>query len=342
MNLINIFTNKIVIAAIIIVVLASILVTFYVTSPVQSNTTITNQTTTPQPNQTVTQTKQILLIADTENQRVIQVSFDSDKKVEWQYGCSTINNLGKCSTDLLYRPTSAAKTQNGVVIADRMNNRVIEVSKDGEVLWAFDYAIDRNIWYPNYAAETSEGHILIADGFNHRVLDVDKKDGVVWSYGCSTLNTVGKCAYGTDPNMLRNPHMVERLSNGNTLITDTENSRIIEVDKDKNTVWELNKTLSMPYGAHKLSNGNVLIANTKANSVLEVDKDYNLVWVVDEGLYFPTDAVRLADGNTLIVDSYNNRVIEVNKYGDVIWHYGDGKFGASENQVGKPSTVAVI
>jgi len=311
------------------------------TGPVDNQST--PQTPPPQQNQTPPQAQApMLLVTDSENHRILKVTFDSEKSIEWQYGCATVNNLDRCSTEKLYKPSSATKAGTGVIIADRENNRVIEVSEDKEVLRTITTAGDRGLWYPNYAVKLSNGDILIADGFNNRIVELDDTGEIVWQYGCAKLNSAGKCGYGTGPDELRNPRMVELLSDGNTLITDSENSRIIELDENKSVVWEYKSGLNIPYAAHKLSNGNVLIANTKANSVIEVDTDGNIVWELKKGLSFPTDAIRLATGDTLIADSYNNRIIEVNEAGEITWQYGDGKFGAAEGQLAKPSTALVI
>ena len=73
------------------------------------------------------------------------------------------------------------------------------------------------------------------------------------------------------------PQDVERLSNGNTLITDAGNNRVIEVDTDKNIVWNYTVT-DYPYDAERLDNGNTLITDSGAHNLIEVDSDGNIVW----------------------------------------------------------------
>ena len=69
-----------------------------------------------------------------------------------------------------------------------------------------------------------------------------------------------------------------RLDNGNTLITDSNNNRIIEIDRDKEVVWTYS----------------TLASGGKINPL-------------------PTRAVRLRNGDTLISDQFNDRVIQVRK-----------------------------
>jgi hypothetical protein len=79
-----------------------------------------------------------------------------------------------------------------------------------------------------------------------------------------------------------------RLENGDTLITDSNNSRIVEVDAADSVVWQY-FTNTDP-----MSNPSPL----------------------------PTRAVRLADGHTLISDQFNDRVIEVDHAGQIVASYG--------------------
>jgi hypothetical protein len=79
-----------------------------------------------------------------------------------------------------------------------------------------------------------------------------------------------------------------RLENGHTLITDSNNNRIVEVDRHDQIVWQY-VTNTLPG-----SNPNPL----------------------------PTRAVRLRNGNTLISDQFNNRVIEVNEGKHIVFQQG--------------------
>src|SRR5207245_9409026 len=68
-----------------------------------------------------------------------------------------------------------------------------------------------------------------------------------------------------------------RLPNGDTLITDSNNARIVEVDAKDNVVWQY-------------------FTNTRPGS---------------NPTPLPTRAVRLVNGDTLISDQFNDQVIRV-------------------------------
>jgi len=121
---------------------------------------------------------------------------------------------------------------------------------------------------------------------------------------------------------------VERLPNGNTLVTDmaveepSENARVVEVDSLGQVVWAyLGSDVSLIHSAHRLANGNTLVTATGLDRVFEVDPGGRPVWSLDSELLYPNEAVRLGNGNTLITDRDHNRVIEVAPDGGIVWRW---------------------
>jgi hypothetical protein len=107
-------------------------------------------------------------------------------------------------------------------------------------------------------------------------------------------------------------HAPERLPNGNTLICDSENNRIVEINEDKELVWEYrDKKLRWVRDIDLLPWGNYLITDSSNNRIIEVNRTTKEIvrsfWV---GLFTPyecdyTDDGYLITGNTLA----NNVVI---------------------------------
>ena len=121
---------------------------------------------------------------------------------------------------------------------------------------------------------------------------------------------------------LYHPMDAERLANGNTLITDSDNHRVIEVTPDGTIVWEYTG-LNMPNDAERLASGNTLFADYNNHRVIEVTPDGTIVWVFV--VRYPSDVERLANGNTLITTHYESyRVIEVTPDGTIVWEYSTG------------------
>ncbi len=100
-----------------------------------------------------------------------------------------------------------------------------------------------------------------------------------------------------------------RLPNGDTLITDSNNNRIVEVNRNDQTVWQY-------------------ITNTLPGS---------------NPSPLPTRAVRLRNGNTLISDQFNNRVIEITTAGKIVFQQGALNVpGSGFNQLNGPYDAKVI
>jgi len=119
----------------------------------------------------------------------------------------------------------------------------------------------------------------------------------------------------------------EAVERGNTLICDTCNHRVIEVDGVGTTIlWTYSAGAARPYDAERLDNGNTLIAewipDLGPGRVVEVDSSGNTVWQMG-GFDFPMDVERLANGNTLITDSWGGCVVEVDPLLNVVWDKSD-------------------
>jgi hypothetical protein len=135
-------------------------------------------------------------------------------------------------------------------------------------------------------------------------------------------------------------HAFQRLENGNTMVSEAGNARIIEVDKDDKIVKEFPLTIEHPSThsdtrlVRKLDNGHYLVAHENDGTVREYDKSGKVVWSYKLGLagrpatpgHGPEghgdhvySAYRLPNGNTLIGCGNGNRVIEVTPAGDIVW-----------------------
>lgn len=134
------------------------------------------------------------------------------------------------------------------------------------------------------------------------------------------------------------PCGIERLANGNTLITDAgdetgEGSKVIEVDQQGNTVWRFASGLLFAHSAKRLKDGTTLITDTTNNRLLLVSSEREVIlnsdhWGRGTGrlsdgthLHYPNYAHSLENGGFLITDRNNDRVIIVNREGAIRWSY---------------------
>jgi hypothetical protein len=261
-------------------------------------------------------------------------------------------SVADSAADTATGDTGAADAGDGaapahVVIADQFNNRVIEVDKQGNIVWHFgdgtSTAGPTSIVAPNDEERLPNGNTLIAGTGapqnsepsctgamgcpDNRVLIVNMAGNIVWQYGQAGMA-------GSGANMLNTPVCAVMLPNGNVLITDQANERVIEVTMAMTVAWTFPPAgsdggataLNNPNSAERLANGNTLIADENNNRVIEVDMGGNIVWQYPQTpdpmmLSGAAFASRLANGNTLITDSNNNRILEVTSTFTVAWSY---------------------
>jgi len=148
---------------------------------------------------------------------------------------------------------------------------------------------------------------------------------------------------GSGPNELSSPVQNTYLPNGDVLITDQGNQRVIEVERrSKNIVWQYGMTgtagngpnqLNNPNSAELLGNGHVLISDESNDRAIEVNRAHQIVATYTahgtvSGVAF---ASRLPNGNTLITDSNNNRIVEVDGSDNVVWEYATNTDPASNS-----------
>jgi hypothetical protein len=133
-------------------------------------------------------------------------------------------------------------------------------------------------------------------------------------------------------------HAFQRLKNGRTMIAESGNKRIVEVDRDGKIVHEVPLTVDRPNAhrdtrrARKLDNGNYLVCHEGDGMVREYDPAGKVVWSYKLDLNGQPrtprhdghgievfNALRLKNGNTLIGGGNNNRVFEVTPEGKTVW-----------------------
>ncbi len=113
-----------------------------------------------------------------------------------------------------------------ILIADRDNNRLLQVDADGRVVWQFpqpgDLAPGQSFLKPDDAFFTPDGQHIIAtqeDRFAISLIDLATRK-ITWRYG-----TPGQS--GSGPNELWNPDDAIVLPKGDVLAADIKNCRLL-------------------------------------------------------------------------------------------------------------------
>ena len=211
------------------------------------------------------------LLTDMENERIFTVK---DGEVTWQWSASSFYDApaDPTTTDWLHindvdvvgdgRYLVSIRNANQLVVVER-GTGVVEVINedrsdendascrksgqlrdtdgDGDVRCGDPTVLDHQ-HNPQWLSETA---VLVADSENDRVVELHERNGT-WTVAWR-LERAG----GMD---LSWPRDADRLPNGNTLVTDTLNKRLVEVNESGQVVWSYG-TERIPYDADRLPVG---------------------------------------------------------------------------------------
>ena len=167
-----------------------------------------------------------------------------------------------------------------------------------------------------------------------KIVEMSPEKKVVWEYESKpTAANKGRVEV----------HSFQRLAADVTLIAESGNKRLIEVDRAGKIIREIPLTVDKP-DAHrdtrlvrKLANGHYLVCHEGDGKVREYDAAGKVVWSYTLDLagrprspgHGPEGhgtevfgAIRRPNGNTIIAGGNNNRVIEVDKEGKIVWSIG--------------------
>lgn len=227
-----------------------------------------------------------------------------------------------------------------ILIADQFNNRVIEVSPNGNIVWSFglgpnDFS-SNSIVGVNDAERIGPWTLMAGTGtppnvipqaiygaVDNRVVLVDAFGRPIWQYG-----QFGQS--GSGPDLLNVPVQCTFLPTYHVLITDQANNRIIEVTLNKDIVWQYPGSntnaadqLNNPNSAEVLDNGNILISDQNNNRAIEVTRGDVISNTFTAGgtIGAVAFASRLPNGHTLLTDTSNARAIEVDAHDKVVWEF---------------------
>jgi hypothetical protein len=240
----------------------------------------------------------------------------------------------------LFRINPRFNEPGNILISDQFNNRVIEVTPAGNIVWQFgggpnDF-LPNGVIGVNDAQRVGEFTLISGTGTppgvipqatngapDNRVLLVDPFGDIIWQYGHFGVS-------GSGPDELNTPVQSTWLPDAHVLITDQANNRIIEVTLEKRIVWQYpgsntnaSDQLSGPNSAELLENGHILIADQGNNRAIEVSRGDQILNTYTAGgtVSIVAFASRLENGDTLLTDSGNARAVEVDTNDTVVWQY---------------------
>jgi len=232
--------------------------------------------------------------------------------------------------DISTEPTDSSTLPGNILIADRGNNRVIEVTPDKKIVWELHF----NDLFPGlprgFGADdaffTPGGKTIIVNLEEaHVIAEIDyatKK--IVWQYG--TLYKPGSA-----PGLLNTPDDAYRWPDGLTSVADIKNCRILFINPDKTIAKTYGQTrickdapgfYNKPNGDTPLPNGNTLVSIINGHKVVEIRPDGTEVFRLNLPINYPSDAQKLPNGDILVASyTKQGQVIEIGLDGKVAWQY---------------------
>jgi outer membrane protein assembly factor BamB len=196
-----------------------------------------------------------------------------------------------------------------IVIADRRNNRLIEIAPTKQVIWEFP-SPNLKIYRGNddvfFSPDGKKLMVNEEDNYDIHIIDYEKRQ-LEWSYGIPDTRGLG-------PGLLNYPDDAHLLADGTVLTADIRNCRILFIDPKTARVrqqWGKPGTcrhdpphfLDLPNGSTPLDNGDVLITEIRGSWISRVTREGKLVWSAQAPhVSYPSDAYPTRDGQVIVAD----------------------------------------
>ena len=198
-----------------------------------------------------------------------------------------------------------------IVIADRRNNRLIEIAPDKSIVWEFsspNLKVYRGNEDVNFSHDGRQLAVSEEDNFDVHIVDYEKRE-LVWTYGTPDVR-------GSAEGLLNYPDDAHLLEDGQFLTADIRNCRILIVDpKDSRITTQWGKpgncthnpphALAYPNGATPLENGDILVTEISQAWISRITRAGEVLWSVKApNIRYPSDAFPTVDGQQVIVADF--------------------------------------
>ncbi|HET9340392.1 MAG TPA: PQQ-binding-like beta-propeller repeat protein [Casimicrobiaceae bacterium] len=200
-----------------------------------------------------------------------------------------------------------------IVIADRRNNRLIEIAPDTRIVWEFPtpnltiYSGNEDV---NFSPDGRRLAVSEEDNFDVHIVDYEKRE-ITWTYGTPEKG-------GTGPGQFNYPDDAHLLEDGTFLTADIRNCRVVIIDPATQrivTQWGTTgrahcyhkppEALGSPNGATPMDNGDILVSEIRGAWITRMTRAGKVVWSMRAPrISYPSDAFPTADGRQVIVADF--------------------------------------
>jgi PQQ-like domain len=234
----------------------------------------------------------------------------------------------------LLRPGSDPSVLPGnVLIADKANNRLVEITRTGRIVWSFPrpgaLRKGQTFLVPDDAFFTPTGRRIFAteeDDFVISAIDV-RSGRIVYRYGQPGVP-------GSGPNRLYNPDDAIPLRSGAVVAADIKNCRLIELRPPLHRLVKQvgasggcyhapPASFSSPNGAFPLSGGGTVVTEIGGVWVDVFNRAGKLTSAINPpGFTYPSDTNQVRPGVYLSVDYADpGTIVEFDARGHVLWRF---------------------
>ena len=207
------------------------------------------------------------------------------------------------------------------MIADRDNNRLIEVSPTGKVLWRFpgpgDLAPGQSFHVPDDVFFSPDGRELIVTQEDDFVISLVElaRPRIVFRYGHAGVP-------GSEPGYLHNPDDALLMPDGAIFSADIKNCRLLvirppahrvahELGETGNCTHELGVSYGSPNGAFPMSNGDTVVTEINGDLIDVLGPGGRPITDTHPpGFSYPSDTNEVRPGVFLSADYTNPGAIE--------------------------------
>lgn len=217
-----------------------------------------------------------------------------------------------------------------IVIADRRNNRLIEVAPDKSIVWEFP-SPNLKIYRGNddvfFSPDGRQLMVNEEDNYDIHIVDYDKRK-LTWTYGASDTK-------GSAPGYFNYPDDAHLMADGKIVTADIRNCRIQFIDPITSTIigqWGKEGTckhdpprfLAYPNGSTPLDNGDILVTEIPDARITRITREGKVVWSARaRRVRYPSDAFPTRDGQIIVADySKPGKIVIFDpKTGKASWEY---------------------
>ena len=196
-----------------------------------------------------------------------------------------------------------------IVIADRRNNRLIEVAPNKEIVWEFP-SPNLKVYRGNddvfFSPDGKKLMVNEEDNYDIHIIDYATK-ALEWTYGASDTK-------GSAPGYLNYPDDSHLLADGTVMTADIRNCRVLFIDpKNGKTLQQWGQPghcrhdppryLDLPNGSTPLDNGDVILTEIRGPWISRVSREGKVLWEVKPPhISYPSDAYPTMDGKVIVAD----------------------------------------